>query len=69
LANELLKSKEGVYFVDGFNPTNPGDSFDKLYSHIEPTKEKPMIVVLEEVDLFGYPKHNMPNTIYNKTTG
>jgi hypothetical protein len=50
LANELLKSKEGVYFVDNFNPTDPGDSFDKLYSHIEPTKEKPMIVVLEEVD-------------------
>jgi hypothetical protein len=65
LANELLKEKEEVYFVDNFNPTSPGDSFDKLYSHIEPTKDKPMIVVLEEVDNIvrrlkeGIPSHKV----------
>jgi hypothetical protein len=73
LANELLKSKEGVYFVDDFNPTDPGDSFDKLYSRIEPSKEKPMVVVLEEVDNIvkrlneGIPPHkSSPILIQNK---
>ena len=37
--------------VKTFNPTDPGDSFATLYADISPTKDKPLIVVLDEVDI------------------
>ena len=33
-----------------WNPTEPGDTFDMLYQLAEPTREKPLVVVLDEVD-------------------
>lgn len=50
LAKNLLDNCNGVSFVDTFNPTDPNDSFGALYSHVQPTKDKPLIIVLEEVD-------------------
>jgi hypothetical protein len=50
LAKQLLDEGKQVRLIDSFNPTDPGDSFDKLYNRIEPTEKKPLIVVLEEVD-------------------
>jgi len=37
--------------VKTFNPTEPGDNFATLYASISPTKENPLIVVLDEVDI------------------
>lgn len=37
--------------VKTFNPTEPGDNFGTLYASISPTKENPLIVVLDEVDI------------------
>ena len=37
--------------VKTFNPTEPGDNFATLYAGISPTKENPLIVVLDEVDI------------------
>jgi hypothetical protein len=35
---------------DQFNPTNPGTLFSKLWLTVSPTFEKPLIVVLDEID-------------------
>jgi hypothetical protein len=37
--------------VKTFNPTEPGDNFATLYASISPTKENPLIVVLDEIDI------------------
>lgn len=50
LATTLRKTHNNVTFVDTFCPTDPGDSFDNMYNKVGPTKENPLVVVLEEVD-------------------
>lgn len=50
LATTLRKTHNEVTFVDTFCPTDPGDSFDNMYNKVCPTKENPLVVVLEEVD-------------------
>jgi hypothetical protein len=54
LGQQLLEQSDsnitGVSFVDTFNPTDPGDTFDTLYAKAHPTPTKPLIVVLEEWD-------------------
>lgn len=74
LAKHLMENGKEVSLIDTFNPTDPGDSFDKLYNRIEPTKDKPLIVVLEEVDVIirqlkeKIPKHkNSPILISDKS--
>lgn len=59
-----------------FNPTEPSDNFDNLYSKVNPTKKKPLIVLLDEIDVLiehihlgVFPTHKKyPVQIYNKTT-
>ena len=46
----MLKSIDKVNFVDSWYPTDPGDTFENLYTKISPTKTEPLIVMLEEVD-------------------
>jgi hypothetical protein len=41
---------EKVNFVDSWNPTDPGDTFENIYTTILPNKKEPLIVVLEEID-------------------
>ncbi len=53
LAQELLKRKDikSVSYVDTYNPLTPNDTFYNLYDTIMPSKDAPLIVVLEEVDI------------------
>lgn len=50
LAAHLLSLGKQVTLVDTHKPTDPNDSFSALYAHINPTPDKPLIVVIEEVD-------------------
>lgn len=62
--------------VKTFNPTEPGDSFATLYASISPTKENPLIVVLDEVDIHLAkihlqlipPHKHIPIQMYDKRT-
>lgn len=51
LAKTLTAEKCEVNFCDTFKPTDPGDNFTSLYNNINPSKESPLIVVLEEFDI------------------
>jgi hypothetical protein len=57
LARKILETKKHVSFVDTFNPTDPNDSFSGMYTRISPTEDKPLIVVLEEVDGIVFAMH------------
>ena len=37
-------------FCDTFNPSDPGDTFENVYSRVRPTPAKPLVVLLDEVD-------------------
>lgn len=78
LAKRLLEeSKEisKVSLVDSFNPFQPGDYFNSLYNKVSPSKDSPLIVVLEEIDMPVSKMHNcvliphrdIPTQITNKT--
>jgi len=45
----LVKQLEGFY-CDTWNPTDAGDYLNKAYRSINPTDEKPLVMVLEECD-------------------
>jgi hypothetical protein len=47
-----------VSYCDTFNPTDPGDSFITLYNTSYPTKNTPLIIVFEEVDIIIKKIHN-----------
>ena len=51
LCAELLKTCSGISFVDSFDPFMPGDNFANMYLQISPTEEKPLVVMLEEIDI------------------
>lgn len=51
LVQELLKVHKEVHFVDCFNPVDAGDPFAKMYTGIGPTKDSPLVVLLDEVDI------------------
>ena len=46
----LLAKTINCSLCDTFNPTDPCDSLMNLYSRISPTKEEPLILLLDEVD-------------------
>jgi hypothetical protein len=72
LLAKLLNGK----LVRDFNPTEPGDNLASLYATIEPTKENPLIIVLDEVDIMfenvfkkNIQKHrDIPTQIFDKST-
>lgn len=49
-----------VNFCDTYKPTDPGDSFISLYNRINPEKNSPLIVIMEEFDIMVHQIH------YNK---
>jgi hypothetical protein len=51
LANTFLKQNKNVSVIDSFNPTEPGDTFISMYNNINPTKDNPLILVMEEIDI------------------
>jgi hypothetical protein len=76
LAKQLLDaSVKKISLVDTFNPFQPGDYFSSLYNRVSPSKEEPLIVVLEEIDMPLTKMHNgslishrdIPSQISNKT--
>jgi len=72
----LMARELNCYLCDTFNPTEPSDSFSNIYNNIHPTPIKPLIILLDEVDVLINKIHNesihphKKNTIqvYNKTT-
>lgn len=60
LAKTLSKNtdkEEMVNFCDTFSPIDPGDQFSRLYNRISPTKNSPLIVLLEEFDMIIHKIH------------
>lgn len=71
----LARQLKGT-ICETFNPTEPTDHFDDLYSKVNPTKRRPLIILLDEIDVLierihtgAVPTHKKyPVQIYNKTT-
>jgi hypothetical protein len=59
-----------------FQITDPNDSIEYLYRQVEPTKDKPLIILFDEIDTLIYSIHHnqiqkhkhFPIEVYNKTT-
>lgn len=51
LCQKLLETYKSVSFVDTFNPFEQGDSFASMYTKINPTKESPLVIMMEEIDI------------------
>lgn len=76
LAKSMSSKDCEVSFCDTFKPTDPGDNFPNLYNSINPSKEAPLIVVLEEFDItinqihWGkiLPHKYVPTYVSDKTT-
>lgn len=62
---DILAQTNGV-LVDDFNPTDLGDEFKPLYSKIAPTRSKPLILVLDEVDKIIDKIHYHSEKLQNK---
>ena len=76
LAKQLLEAgAKKLSLVDTFNPFQPGDYFSSLYNRVSPSKDEPLIVVLEEIDMpltkmydgSLIPHRDIPSQITNKT--
>jgi len=71
----LAKELEGS-LCDTFTPTNPGSYFEDLYTQVSPTKNKPFILLLDEIDIMLEQIHkqkiiqhkNISTQIHDKTT-
>ncbi len=74
MLNDALPKYKKVYLIDTFNPFQPGEKFSTLYTRISPSKESPLIVVLEEIDIMINKMHcntivqhrDIPTLISNK---
>lgn len=72
----LMARELNCYLCDTFNPSEPSDNFSNIYNCIHPTPKKPLIILLDEVDILIHKIHKetiLPhkhNTIqvYNKIT-
>lgn len=51
IVSMLIAKELNAAFCKTWNPTDPGDELSILYSQVSPTKNKPIILVLEEVDI------------------
>ena len=49
-----------------FNPTDPGDELSILYNTVNPTKDKPLIILLDEIDIIIDKIHNNNILPHNK---
>jgi hypothetical protein len=46
----MLETSKEVCFVDSFNPFEQGDNFASLYTMVNPSSDRPLIIILEEID-------------------
>ena len=75
LCQKLLETNKEVSFVDSFNPFEQGDNFASLYTRVNPSSDKPLVIILEEIDINLSKMHNgmvqinkyIPTQIKNKT--
>lgn len=70
----LLAAQMKASYCNTLRPWQPGDTIAALYSEVEPTKEKPLIIAIDEVDTAlmlihtGIENHkHMPISVQNKT--
>ena len=70
----LLADAYGSSYCNSFSPWEPGDTLATLMDEAEPTKDKPLIIVWEEIDIQlalihkGIESHkNIPILVRNKT--
>jgi len=57
----LVSKQLGASFCHTFNPTDPGDNFQNLITHIRDSSDTPettIVIVLEEIDILLYNIHN-----------
>ena len=54
----IIAKKLNAYYCNTYNPIDPGDSLSYLHNFIEPTKEKPLVVILDEFDILIDKLHN-----------
>ena len=47
----LLAKQLNASIVRTFNPTEPNDNMENLYSEVNPSEENPLIIVLDEFDI------------------
>jgi len=71
----LLANEMNCTYCNDWNPTDPSDDLSILYNSILPSKEEPLILVLEEIDIIltkihkGILSHkNIPIPVHNKIT-
>jgi len=50
LCKKMLETSKEVCFVDSFNPFEQGDNFASLYTRVNPSSDRPLIIILEEID-------------------
>jgi hypothetical protein len=73
IGNLLAKITNGS-LCKSFNPCSPGDKLENLYTECQPSKEKPLILLLDEFDIMLDNIHNnkihfhknIPIQVYNK---
>jgi len=62
LAKYMLQQEyKKISLVDTFKPSQPGDKFSTLYTKVFPSKDSPLIVVIEEIDIMMAKIHS--NTV------
>ena len=70
----IQKEYKKISLVDTFNPSQPGEKFSTLYTKVFPSKDSPLIVVIEEIDIMMTKIHtdtvcqhrDIPTLITNK---
>lgn len=48
----LMAKQLGCSICDTYNPTDPGDVFSNFYSKVNPSANKPIIVLIDEIDVY-----------------
>ena len=51
LCYELLNRYEKVSLVTTWSPTDPNDSFIRMYNKIKPSAKAPLVILLDEIDI------------------
>lgn len=74
LISILLANNYKSSYCNTLKPWQPGDTISNLYSEVEPTKDKPLILVFDEFDTAllkihsGFEPHkNLPTQVQDKT--
>lgn len=62
--NNFQKYKK-ISLIDTFNPFQPGDKFSTLYTKVSPSKDSPLIVVIEEIDIMIMKIHTNTLSLHN----